>query len=54
MNIFNNTKIKVLNGKAYEEINTDEHKYRAIFSSDDYDYVENEQIIAELDQEDYI
>jgi hypothetical protein len=54
MSIFNNNKIKILNGLAYEEINSDEHKYRVIFNSYDYDYVEDSELIDQLDQEDYI
>lgn len=54
MSLFDKSKLKVLDSKVYEEINTDEHKYRAIFSSDDYDYVEDEDLISRLDEEDYI
>lgn len=54
MGVFDVTKLKVLDGKVYEECNNDEHKYRVILSSDDYDYVEDESLISRLDQEDYL
>jgi hypothetical protein len=45
------------NKKLYERLNDFVHpmtnvtfKYRVIFSYDDYDYVEDEQLIKELDQ----
>ena len=53
-NIYDNTKIKVFDGTAYEELTDCEHKYRVIFSSDDYDYVQDEVLIDLLDIEDYI
>jgi hypothetical protein len=37
--------------RLYERLNEYfEHKYRVIFSSDDYDYIEDAVLIAELDE----
>ena len=36
-------------GKVYERMSNHTHKYRVIFSDDDYDYVEDESLIEVLD-----
>lgn len=60
MSLFDVNKLKVLEKKVYEECNVvcDEyktlHKYRQVFSSDDYDYVEDCELIKKLDAEEYL
>jgi len=40
---------KIVDDVLYEKID-EEHKYRFFFSSDDYDYLEDEEMIARLDK----
>lgn len=43
--------IRELDDALYEQIDYDEeHKYRVILEVDDYDYVEDEEIIKRLDK----
>lgn len=41
---------KIVDDVLYEKIDESEHKYRFFFSSDDYDYLEDEEMIARLDK----
>ena len=49
--LYDLTSLVVLEGKVYERMQNDTHKYRVIFSYDDYDYVEDEELIEKLDDE---
>jgi hypothetical protein len=57
--LFNVESLVVLDGRVYERIENvnerspeaSQHKYRVIFSYDDYDYVEDEELIEKLDDE---
>lgn len=53
---FNTTNLVALEGKVYERLSAEDqkytlHKYRVILGYDDYDYVEDELLIAKLDRE---
>ena len=39
----------VVDNVLYEKIGSIDHKYRFFYSTDDYDYVEDPQMIARLD-----
>ena len=53
--MFDNQNLIVLDGKCYERMNEHPtHRYRVILSSDDYDYVEDQELINRLDQEQVI
>ena len=61
MSIFDSSKLIILDGKVYERLDPamflDEdycHKYRVLLQHDDYDYVEDEELIAELDKQECI
>lgn len=48
---FELTYIREYKDSLYELLDENfEHQYRVILSSDDYDYVEDEELIAELDK----
>lgn len=51
---FNNAKLKALDGRVYEEVNHAGYKYRVIINNEDYDYVEDQAIIEELDTINYL
>ena len=49
---FDVQKLKVLDGKVYEKDGSE--SYRQILSSDDYDYVEDDKLYDELENEEFI
>jgi hypothetical protein len=48
--IYDNNNLVVHDRLIFERLEDGEHKYRQIFSHDDYDYVEDEELIYILDQ----
>jgi len=53
MSIYREENIVTLDNKQYEKLfnHPYDEKYRVIFSDDDYDYIEDERMIAILDEE---
>lgn len=49
MSIYINKNIIVRKNVKYERLYNHRHKYRIIFSDDDYDYVEDKHLINDLD-----
>ena len=45
---------KVYEDLVFEKINQEDHKYRVFIDVDDYDYVEDEELIKKLDNEIFI
>ena len=57
MSLYDTARLKALDGNVYEQCEDEvlssgmsDHKYRVIIENCDYDYVEDEVIIKELDR----
>tara|TARA_R100001463_G_scaffold111703_1_gene166597 strand:+ start:138 stop:296 length:159 start_codon:yes stop_codon:yes gene_type:complete len=50
MSIYTEENIIELRGEKYERLYNHKYKYRIIFSDQDYDYVEDENLIQELNE----